>query len=59
MPVGERAVADVFSRLQLGIYHDEHGQPNEGYADGLWVWQPSANVALLSCIVEAGNAENQ
>ena len=38
--------------LRLGEYRDEHKQSEKGCADGLWVWQPSASVPLLSCIVE-------
>lgn len=55
--LGEHTVADVFSRLQLGEYRDEHKQPEEGCADGLWVWQPSASVPLLSCIVEVKDSK--
>lgn len=50
--LGERTVADVFARLQLGEYSDESGMPEDGYADGLWVYQPSACVPRLSAIVE-------
>jgi len=50
--LGERTVAEVFAGLQLGEYTDESGHPEDGCADGLWVYQPSAHVPRLSAIVE-------
>ena len=55
--LGERIVAHIFARLQLGEYIDESGVPGDGYADGLWVYQPSACVPRLSAIVEVKNAQ--
>jgi len=50
--LGERAVAEVFARLQLGEYTDESSIPEDGYADGLWAYQPSTGVPRLSALVE-------
>lgn len=50
--MGERFVANIFSRLQLGDWQDDHGNKDEGFADALWTWQPSSNTPALSCLVE-------
>ena len=50
--MGERFVANIFARLQLGDWQDEHGVQEEGYADALWTWQASPTTPVLSCIVE-------
>jgi hypothetical protein len=50
--MGERFVANVFARLQLGDWHDDHATKEEGFADALWTWQASPTTPALSCLVE-------
>ena len=50
--LGERFVANVFSKLQLGDWQDDHGVKDDGYADALWTWQASPTTPVLSCLVE-------
>ena len=50
--MGERFVAGIFAKLQLGDWQDDHGVKEDGYADALWTWQPSSTTPLLSCLVE-------
>jgi len=34
--MGERFVANIFARLQLGEWQDDHGVQDDGFADALW-----------------------
>jgi hypothetical protein len=50
--MGERFVANVFARLQLGEWQDDHASKEDGFADALWTWQASPTTPALSCLVE-------
>ena len=50
--IGEKLVDRVFSHLQLGTLQDDHTNPAEGFADGLWTYQPSDACPKLRCLIE-------
>lgn len=52
---GEASVHEIFSRLNLGLLHDDSHNKSQGYADATWEYDTPSCQTSLRCMVEVKN----